>query len=59
MKLLDITVDWVGEGVEPDTLPVVGDNRKGVHLERDIYMHSRVQHYVGGDMTKATSFKCA
>lgn len=58
MRLLDIMVDWVESGVAPDTLPVVGDNNDGVRLERDICMYPRVQHYVGGDMTKVSSFTC-
>lgn len=58
MKMMDIIVGWVEKGVAPDTLPVAGDNRDGVRLERDICMYPRVQHYVGGDMTKASSFKC-
>ena len=58
MRLLDIIVDWVERGVAPDTVPVVGDNNDGVRLERGICMYPRVQHYVGGDMTKASSFTC-
>ncbi|KAH7142655.1 tannase and feruloyl esterase [Dactylonectria estremocensis] len=58
MKMMDIMVDWVEKDVAPETLPVVGDNRHGIHLERNICMYPRVQHYTGGDMASPSAFKC-
>jgi hypothetical protein len=58
VKMVDVIVDWVEKGVAPETLPVAGKNRDGVFLERDLCLYPRVQHYVGGDMTKPSSFKC-
>ena len=58
MGLMDIMVAWTEEGIAPETLPVAGDNKDGTRLERDICMYPRVQHYVGGDYTKPSSFTC-
>ncbi|SPO01598.1 related to tannase precursor [Cephalotrichum gorgonifer] len=58
MKMMEILVDWVERGKAPETLPVAGENRYGDHLERDVCMYPRVQHYVGGDMEERSSFIC-
>ncbi|KAF7536056.1 hypothetical protein G7Z17_g13095 [Cylindrodendrum hubeiense] len=58
MKLMDIMVNWVEKGIAPDTLPVIGDNKYGARLERNICMYPRVQHYIGGDVAKESSFTC-
>ena len=58
MKMMDIIRDWVEKGVPPETLPVVGESRRGDRLERNICMYPAVQHYIGGDMTKPSSFQC-
>lgn len=42
MKMMDIMVDWVETGVAPETLPAVGENSYGVHLERDLCMYPRI-----------------
>lgn len=57
MKVMDAMVDWVEKGITPETLPAVGENKYGVRLERDICMYPRVQHYVGGGMTKQSTVK--
>jgi len=51
-------VDWVEKGIAPDTLRASGLNGLGVMVERDICMYPKVQHYVGGDSTVASSFIC-
>ncbi|KAL2106149.1 hypothetical protein VUR80DRAFT_7225 [Thermomyces stellatus] len=58
MKTMEIMRDWVEKAVPPDTLPVSGKSKDGDDLERDICMYPRVQHYIGGDITKSSSFKC-
>ncbi|KAI1880437.1 hypothetical protein JX265_002058 [Neoarthrinium moseri] len=55
---LDYIVDWVEKGAAPDTLQASGQNGLGVHVERDLCMYPKVQHYVGGDQTMASSFIC-
>lgn len=55
---MDPIVNWVENGVAPDTLRASGSNGLGVHAERDICMYPGIQHYVGGDPNVASSFKC-
>ncbi|KAI1418397.1 tannase and feruloyl esterase [Hypoxylon sp. FL1857] len=55
---LDYIVDWVENAVAPDTLRAKGLNGLGVPVERDLCMYPKVQHYVGGDPTVASSFIC-
>ncbi|GAP92679.2 putative feruloyl esterase b precursor protein [Rosellinia necatrix] len=52
--------DWVEKGVAPDTMPSEGPSPKSpnVRIKRDFCMYPRVQHYQGGDGTKADSFIC-
>ncbi|KAJ4371349.1 hypothetical protein N0V83_004566 [Neocucurbitaria cava] len=51
-------VDWVENGVAPETLREVGVDPKGNAVERDICLYPKVQHYVGGNSTKAEAFAC-
>ncbi|KAH0428392.1 feruloyl esterase b [Colletotrichum camelliae] len=55
---MDPIVNWVEDGVAPDTLRASGSNGLGVHVERNICMYPGIQHYVGGDPSVASSFKC-
>lgn len=51
-------VDWVEKGIEPETLKQKGVDPKGNPLERGLCSYPKVQHYVGGDSTKAEAFIC-
>lgn len=51
-------VDWVENGVAPDTLKASGMNGLGVRVERDLCMYPKVQYYAGGDPTVSSSFIC-
>ena len=55
---LKALVNWVERGTEPETLRVSGLGAYGDRLERDICVHPRVQHYVGGDPKVPSSFTC-
>ena len=51
-------VDWVEKGIAPEVLRQTGVDPKGNVLERDLCPYPKVQHYIGGDLTKAEAFKC-
>ncbi|KAJ3521923.1 hypothetical protein NM208_g13082 [Fusarium decemcellulare] len=57
-EVLHALMNWVEKGVAPETLRATGHNREGTKLERDICLFPRVQHYVGDDITKPSSFVC-
>lgn len=61
IKVPDINkyiVDWVEKGVPPEVLRVKGVDKKLTPLERDICAYPKVQHYIGGNSTKAEAFIC-
>ncbi|KAF1845161.1 tannase and feruloyl esterase [Cucurbitaria berberidis CBS 394.84] len=51
-------IDWVEKGVAPEVLRETGMDVKGNPVERDICAYPKVQHYIGGNSTKAEAFKC-
>ena len=51
-------IQWVEHGIAPDVLRSVGKDPLGNPLERDLCPYPKVQHYIGGDSTKAEAFTC-
>lgn len=51
-------VDWVENGIAPDTLRQVGVDQNGTSFERNLCAYPKVQHYVGGDSATAAAFEC-
>lgn len=51
-------IDWVENGIAPETLDGSGLSPQGVPLKRDLCLYPRVQHYNGGDITVASSYTC-
>ncbi|KAL3447610.1 Tannase/feruloyl esterase [Aspergillus insuetus] len=51
-------VRWVEEGVAPETLRGVGEDGRGVGVQRDLCAYPRVQVYVDGDPRVPSSFTC-
>lgn len=59
LGLLEVLQNWVEHGVAPETLLVRGsESIGGAGWERNICMYPRVQHYIGGDKSKVSSFTC-
>lgn len=56
--LRNVIVDWVEEGIAPDTLRGIGADGHGKKIERDVCMYPRVQVYVSGDTAVPSSFAC-
>ncbi|OHW96513.1 feruloyl esterase b precursor protein [Colletotrichum incanum] len=46
---IDYIINWVEQGIAPETLRASGRDGRGVKVERDICKYPRVQHYAGGD----------
>ncbi|CAO2655638.1 Nn.00g044410.m01.CDS01 [Neocucurbitaria sp. VM-36] len=51
-------IEWVEHDVAPEVLRETGVDPKGNKVDRDICPYPKVQHYVGGNSTKAEAFEC-
>ena len=55
---LEVLVEWVEQGVAPDTLTASAVNNEGQKVERELCLYPKEQTFVGGDPDVSSSFKC-